>query len=112
MRIELKVHPYNQTVVHLNDLKGYSREKPHKVAQLNKTLLFLKAFSPSLEVYPAIRGPSRSKCNGSYMLSQKNYFRITFIFDAVICCSNCSALFENFFSVSAITVIFLRVEYQ
>lgn len=36
----------------------------------------------------------------------KNYFRITFIFDAVICSINCSALFENLFSVSAITVIF------
>lgn len=42
----------------------------------------------------------------------KNYFGITFIFDAVICSINCSALFENLFSVSAITVIFMRVEYQ
>lgn len=47
--------------------------------------------------------PDRSVMEVTY------YFRITFIFDAVICSINCSALFENLFSVSAITVIVLRV---
>ena len=46
--------------------------------------------------------PDRSVMEVTY------YFRITFIFDAVICSINCSALFENLY----ITVIFFRVEYQ
>lgn len=40
-KLSLKVPPYNQTVVHLNNSKGYSREEPLTVTQLNKTFLFL-----------------------------------------------------------------------
>ena len=40
-KVSLKVPPYNQTTVHWNNSKCYSREKPLKVIQLNKTFLFL-----------------------------------------------------------------------
>ena len=46
-KLSLKVPPYNQTVVHLNNSKGYSREEPLKVTQLNKTFLFLVCESVS-----------------------------------------------------------------